>query len=110
MATTITIPSGDTAPDIVATLSNASGVQDLSGATVTLRLRLQGTSTRLSLSCTVDSPGSGGTVRHVRVSGDNLVRGTYEAEFHVVFAGGAVQTFPSAEANTIVVRDPIPVP
>jgi hypothetical protein len=108
MATTITIPAGDTGPDIVATLSNANGPQDLTGAAVTLRMRKHPNHQVFPFATTIDAPTTAGVVRKVRSGGDGLVAGTYDVEYHVVFASGAVQTFPTAAPNTIVMRDPIP--
>lgn len=108
MTLILTLPTADTTPDIVVTLSNAAGVQNLTGATVALRYRKNGTLVPVtSLACTVDAPGTLGVARHVRSGADGFVAGVYDTQVQVTYVGGKVQTFPTQGWMTLVMVDPI---
>lgn len=100
-AQTIHLVQGDTKPDLVVTLANANGPQDLTGATVQMRLKSSiATDPILTANMTVDVPATAGQVRYVWQPSDTAVPKVYTAEFVVTFAGGGVETFPVLD-NTV---------
>lgn len=103
MARSITLVQGDTAKAIVATLRNADGPQNLTGATVKLHLKQDGVDAL--------SPGDsdivdalGGVVSNPGSQRSAWVAGEYQAEYRVVYADSSVDIFPSEQLATIVVR------
>lgn len=98
-----TLAEGDTAGAITAVLSNADGVQDLTGATVVLHLKKRSTGATLTAACTVTAAASGaisipGSVRTAWLAG------VYDVEFVVTYADSSVDIFPSVAADTFTLR------
>jgi hypothetical protein len=98
----------DTAPPLVATLTNAAGAQDLTGATVVARLKssIAGDAV-LEIPMDLDADPTTGRVSHAwEVSETNRVL-KYTVEFVVTFADGSVETFPneSNQVPSIVFRE-----
>jgi hypothetical protein len=107
------IKAGDTSPALVVTLSNDSGVVDLTGATVTFSMRRREETDReawtenpdvfpspsgplvvSSQPATVVSPPSNGQVQYGWASGDTATPGRYIGAFKVTI-GGKAATYPS---------------
>lgn len=104
MTKQIVAKQGDTAPDVVATLSNAAGPQNLTGATVQWRLKLKdGTGSVITGACSIDTPASAGVVRHPLATVDTAAPGTYVVEYFVTWADNTTTTFPKDYANTLKV-------
>lgn len=95
MSNTISIMQGDTAPDHRALLEDDAGPVDLSGSTVTMKMKpVDGGVSSAALPCTVDSVAGVGWIRHVWVTGETSVPGVYWIEYLVVFANGKQETWP----------------
>jgi len=108
MATQISIRVGDTSPDLVATLMNAAGAQNLTNASVTATMTLVQQSAlsasvkkTVTLACTVDAPATAGVVRHVWAAGETDTPGIYKLEYTVTYFNGQVQTFPNEDTVLI---------
>jgi len=100
MSRTVTVAEGDTAKAIVATLSNADGAQNLTGATVTLYLKDRETFRELSAACTLVTPASGivsipGALRSAWLSG------RYVPEFVVTYNDASVDIFPCEDDDDL---------
>lgn len=100
MARTVTVAEGDTAKAIVATLSNADGAQNLTGATVVLNLKDPSTGRSLSAACTLVTPASGvvsipGALRSAWLSGE------YVPEFVVTYADTSVDVWPCEDDDDL---------
>jgi len=104
MSSKITLVVGDTAKPIRATLSNADGPQNLTGATVELHLKDPATNAAaIVAACTVVGALTGdvetpGSVRAAWPVGD------YQAEYRVAYADGSVDVFPSESSVAVVIR------
>lgn len=94
--TDFTIKSGDTAPALTATLYDGATPVNLTGATVTIRMRAIGYPLPLldDVPAVITDP-QGGKVSYQWQAGDTDEVGDYEVEWTVTFAGGGVQTFPT---------------
>lgn len=105
MAKQIVVKQDDTAPDIVAALTNALGPQDLTGATVQWRMKLSdGSGTAITGNCTIDAPTTAGIVRHDLGTADTIAPGLYVIEWFVTYSNGEKQTFPNDKSTTIKVN------
>jgi hypothetical protein len=92
---------GDTAPPLSATLSNADGVQDLTGVTsVIMRLKPSTGGTVLEIEMDVDADPTTGIVTHDWQTAETNAVLKYTVEFVVTFADGTIETFPN-EANAV---------
>ncbi|NWJ46470.1 MAG: hypothetical protein HXX08_11375 [Chloroflexi bacterium] len=91
-----TIRKGDTLPILQATLTTASGTAvDLTNATsVSLNMRLAGTTTWLTNAATIVAPATNGVVQAQLTSANTATAGLYLAKWVVTFAGGNTETFP----------------
>ncbi len=90
------IKRDDLLPSISATLRDASGPVDLTGATVTFRMRAYGGSGAPkveALATIVDA--EAGEVRFDWLAGDTDTPGFYEVERRAVLASGKAMTFPN---------------
>jgi len=97
--------SGDTAPDIKATLHDAddsSIVFDLSGATVQFQMR-RPDDRRFTVNAAADVlVATAGQVSYTWGPNDLAVPGDYDTQWEVTFPSGKVQT--TAETVSIIVR------
>jgi hypothetical protein len=100
------VKQGDAGSKIRATLYGGDGQPaDLTGASVRFLMRAPGaTSLKVSGTATVESAAAG-VVSYTWQAQDLDTPGTYDAEWEVTYAGGAVQTFPSDRYLRIVVLD-----
>jgi hypothetical protein len=103
------IKQNDTSPSIRATLKDGDEVPiDLTGATVRFHMRsIGGSSAKVDADATVVLPATAGIVQYDWDNGDTDTVGTYQAEFEVTLAGGAVETFPNNGYITIEIKDDI---
>lgn len=91
---TVTLKRNDTKVNLKATLSNESGLVDLTGCTVRFLMSKRKT-------IKIDKPAIiqdavNGIVWFVFEQGDTSEIGTYQAEFEVIFPDERVETFPNA--------------
>lgn len=107
---TISLVAGNTAPNLLASLTNAAGAQDLTGAVVVARLTDQDSGTVETLDCTLVSPETGGqvTVEAPAAEDGGWPAGDWVVEYDVTFAGGALQTFPlkAEDRDLLLIRTP----
>lgn len=107
MAASFTMRQGDTAPDLTATLTDASGnPANLAGATVVMHM-VDGTGAPVVLggTCTVVGDGTAGKVTYTWVAADTAtVTGPdgWPIEFQVTYTDGKILTFPNGEENPTV--------
>jgi hypothetical protein len=92
----------DTAPPLRATLSNANGVQDLTGVTSVIGRFKPNVSpgTTLEIPMDVDADPTTGVVTHEWQTAETNAVLKYTVEFVVTFANGTIETFPN-EANAV---------
>jgi ketosteroid isomerase-like protein len=105
-ASQIHLVVGDTAPPLTATLTNARGPQDLTGATVVARLKRSTDGDVVEVTMDLAADPTTGVVTHDwdPSETDEVLR--YTTEFVVTFANGTVETFPneSKDVPTISIR------
>lgn len=103
------IKQNDTRPTMSATLIDANGSSvDLTGATVSLKMRKSGETSAVSLAGTASVvTADKGKVQYVWAAADTATVGSYEGEFEVTFSGGAIQTFPNDRYIDIEIVDDI---
>lgn len=88
------IKQGDTKPDLVVELRRKDGTQpDLATATVNFRMRPRRGG--ITISKVAQKDADLGRARVQWVAGDTDIPGSHLAEFEVVQAGGATETFPN---------------
>lgn len=95
MSDIIKLVQGDTLPTVTVTITDEfTGVAvDLTGATVALKFRAQGSTTVLStLSCILVGPAAGIISFTFPAPALDVAAGLYEGEIQITFAGGAIQT------------------
>lgn len=97
------LTQGDTLPALTASLTDANGAINLTGATVQLRIRAIDGTTVLTKSATIDSPATAGKVRYAWVAGDTDAPGTFFAEWRVIYTAG-VLTVPNESPILIRTR------
>jgi hypothetical protein len=85
----------DTAPPLIATLSNANGPQDLTAAVVVGRFKssISGDPV-LEITMDIDADPTTGKVSHVWATNETNRVLKYTVEFVVTFADGTIETFP----------------
>lgn len=89
---------------IRATLADANGAVDLSGATVRFHLQRRLTGTiKVDQPATVDIADAG-QVSYAWAEGDTDTAGIYDAEWEVTFGDGRPLTFPNRPQDGIVVE------
>jgi hypothetical protein len=94
---TFHIKEDDDAPTISTTLKDSAGtVINLTGATVTIRAKRIGSTTRVidGKSVTVSSA-TGGVVQYQLDTTETATHGVYRLEWDVTYSGGRVETFPN---------------
>jgi len=97
------IKQGDTGPDIEATLSNADGAENLSGASVKCIIRpTSGGAAIVDAAASIVEAASG-TVKYVLQEGDTDDAGDYLVEWEVTFSGGTIQTYPNDGYQTLLI-------
>lgn len=105
------IKAGDRLPSMSATLSDANGVLNLTGCTVTFRYapadKNSITAPRDKLAVIVDAPN--GKVRVDWADGDTNPAGYYEGEFLLTAVGGQY-TFPNRGYLELLFDTPLPAP
>lgn len=94
---------GDTLPILDVTLKNASGTPiNLTGASVQVVLRHQGTGATVTKACTL-ADAANGRVTYTWLANDITAAGFYDAEFRITFAGGATLTVPSNAKDNLTI-------
>ncbi len=88
-----TIAQGDTLPAVAATLNDANGPVNLTGATVTFSLTLGGVAVIADRACTITDAATG-QVSVAWQPADTAGYGNAFAQFHAVWTNGR-QTFPN---------------
>jgi hypothetical protein len=102
------IKQNDTGPSIQATLKDADGVAvSLAGATVSFKMRKQGSATpKVNAAATIVNS-TAGIVKYNWIAADTNTVGTYQAEFQVTYSDLSVETFPNATYLKVKVIDDI---
>ena len=98
----LTVKQHDTWPPVRATLSDASGPIDLTGATQ-IKLILKGATVTITGNCTVVSAPAG-TVSYTWAAGDTAVAGDYQGEFEITWPGGKVETVPNDSYLAVTIK------
>jgi hypothetical protein len=103
MSTLITRIQGDTAEPIEQTLTNAAGVQDLTGAAVVAFLRHTETGVVTQIPCDITSAAGGVVTTPAEgASGTGaLPAGDYGLRWRVTYADGSIDWFPVPSTNTL---------
>lgn len=102
-----TIKSGDFGFLIRAELSDEAGIPNLAGATVRFKMRPapESDSPADPINIVADIVDSAkGIVSYLWQDGDTDIPGVYRSEWEVTFADGGVETFPSDDYNSVVIR------
>lgn len=107
MAETFYLKSNDTSPSLLYALAPLS--TDLTGAAVCFNMRpATGGAVKVSRAAAVVVTETGTpTVRYDWTAQDTDTSGTYDGEFEVTYAGGAVETFPNTGFIKIVIAKDI---
>ena len=95
------IKQHDTAPPLVATLTDGGAVVDLSTASV---VKVIGSQNGAVLFTTTTTGSSVGVVTRPWVTGETDTVGTIKVEVEVTWASGKVQTFPNDNYLTVRIR------
>lgn len=111
------IKANDSKPDLVATLEDASGAVDLTGATVQFRLA---STTAVTSDCGdtqykknavlwtksgLVTNATQGAVKFVWSAADTATPGFYLGEFVATFTGGAKQSFPTSGYIPVIINE-----
>lgn len=95
----------DTAYPITATLGAAGSPVDLTGATVKILVKSNG-SLRINAACAVLNQTTNlGQVTYTFLTNDVAVSGTYQVEFEVTFGDGSIATFPNSKYEQLQIMD-----
>ena len=106
MSDTFYIKQNDTSPSLRATLQDANGNPvDVTGASVQFHMRSSG-SVIVDAVASIVTPASG-IVEYSWAPADTATVGSYQAEFEVTYASGAVETFPNTGYIRVRIRDDI---
>ena len=97
------IKSGDTKPDLTATLLDANGAAvDITGAAVKFSMKQLGkSSAKISKAAVTIVLATAGTVKYVWGASNTDTPGEFEGEFEVTFGDSTVLTFPNDGYFTI---------
>lgn len=102
MSRTVTVVEGDTAQAIVATLSNADGAQDLTGATVMFRAKDPVTGRSITeVEADILSPATAGRVSVPGTERAAWRAGGYVPEYVVTYADSSVDIFPCEDDDDL---------
>lgn len=104
MNTTLYLVEGDNAKDVATELSNATGVQDLSGATVVLNLKERKDGVVVYTTPCDVTDAAAGIVTIAGSARTTWVAGTYYAEFVVTYGDSSHDTFPTVAPAAVVIR------
>lgn len=111
------IKANDSRPDLVATLEDASGPVDLTGATVQFRLASTVETTDTCGDVTYSknavlwtksgtvTNATAGAVKFSWAAADTATPGYYLGEFVATFSGGSKQSFPTSGYIPVVIRE-----
>lgn len=101
------IKVNDRLPVILATLSDAAGPINLTGATVKFIMTdVRGTTPKVNAAAAIDPDPTTGKVSYVWVTGDTDTPGVYDAEWEIIFGDGKPLTVPNdGRLRVQVVRD-----
>lgn len=98
MAVDFTIKQNDQLPELIVTLTDANGdvvdVGEIVGVTFIMADKATGTNLVDAAATVVN--GEAGIVKYVWQGSDTSIASTYNAEFHVEFLDGRVETFPNS--------------
>lgn len=103
------IKQNDTSPSLRAQLKDGDDIPvDLTGATIRFHMRaIGGATAAVDASAQIITPDISGIVQYDWDNGDTATIGSYQAEFEVTFAGGAVETFPNSGYIRVEIIDDI---
>lgn len=102
------IKQNDTAPILLVSLKDGNDAAvDLTGATVTFKMRPVAQTTVKTDAAAIIHNADGGQVRYEWVAADTNTVGSYEAEFQVTFVDGKIETFPNSDFIRITITDDI---
>jgi len=103
---TFYIKQNDTSPSLRALLKDGDNLAiDLTGATVRFHMKsLEDNTVVVDASTTIVAPSTAGIVQYDWDNGDTATAGSYQGEFEVTFAGGAVETFPNKTNISISIK------
>lgn len=94
--TDFSIPKGDLLPILTATLSDANGAINLTGATVKFQMRLPGSSTlKVDAAAAIVGSATLGQVSYTWVGTNTDTRGLYIAWFLITFSGPKTMEAPN---------------
>jgi hypothetical protein len=103
------IKQNDTSPSLRAVLKDGDDIAiDLTGATVRFHMReIGGNNAAVDADAQIVAPSASGIVQYDWDNGDTATIGSYQAEFEVTFAGGAIETFPNSGYIRVEITDDI---
>jgi hypothetical protein len=103
---TFYIKQNDTSPSLRAALKDGDNLAiDLTGATVRFHMKsLEDNTVVVDADATVVVPSVSGIVQYDWDNGDTATAGSYQGEFEVTFAGGAIETFPNKTNISISIK------
>jgi len=100
-----TMKTGDTAPILQATFTDANGsAVSITGATVKLIVANLAGSVVMNKSMSIFN-GAGGIAEYEWQAGDTDTPGTYKVEFEVTYATGEVESFPNTGYEMLVIKE-----
>ena len=103
---TFYIKQNDTSPSLRAALKDSDNIAiNLTDATVRFHMKsLEDNTVVVDADATVVVPATSGIVQYDWSSGDTATAGSYQGEFQVTFAGGAIETFPNKTNISISIK------
>jgi len=102
------IKQNDTSPNLRAILKDGDEVAiNLTDATINFHMRTVGGETAVVDASASIVSAENGIVQYIWDAADTATVGSYQAEFEVTFAGGAVETFPNNGYIRVEITDDI---
>lgn len=102
------IKQNDTSPNLRAILKDGDEVAiNLTDATINFHMRTVGGETAVVDAAASIVSAENGIVQYIWDAADTATVGSYQAEFEVTFAGGAVETFPNNGYIRVEITDDI---